>query len=332
MSEQVGVRGWRLARPAARMLTATMGSVLVLLLAAAPNAYAAPGDLDPSFSRDGKVVAYYDYFAQEPGIAGIALQANGGIVGAGDVGLVRFTRNGIRDDTFFSDPGWSLTDVALQPDGKIVVAGHAYDYSGGYPPDGNFVVARYHPDGGLDDTFSGDGSATTDFDHEAGAKALALQPDGRILVVGYSGPVPGNDFELALARYNLDGTPDTSFSGDGELTAGFADIAHDVALQPDGKIAVVGSASGDFAVARYDEDGALDPAFSGDGRATVGFADWRRSGARAIVIQPDGKIVAAGGASLFFLRRLRLGQVRSGWVLGCGVRRRRCRHHELRPK
>ena len=112
--------------------------------------------------------------------------------------------------------------------------------------------------------------------------------------------MPGNDVDFALARYNPNGTPDTSFSGDGKLTANFADTAHDVALQSDGKIIVAGSASGDFAVARYDEDGDLDPAFSGDGRATVGFTDSEGPGAHAIVIQPNGKIVAAGGTSGYF--------------------------------
>ncbi len=278
-----------------------MGSLLVLLLAAVPKAHAAPGDLDPSFSRDGKVVAYADYFAREPGIGGIALQADGSIIAAGDIGLVRFNPVGTVDDSFTSDPDRSLTDVALQPDGKIVAAGFENDYSGGYPPNGDFMVARYDPDGGFDETFSGDGIATTDFGvDDDGAKALALQPDGKIVVVGYSAPVPGNDVDFALARYNPNGTPDTSFSGDGKLTANFADTAHDVALQSDGKIIVAGSASGDFAVARYDEDGDLDPAFSGDGRATVGFTDSEGPGAHAIVIQPNGKIVAAGGTSGYF--------------------------------
>ena len=217
MSEQVGVRVRRAARPAVRILAATMGSLFVLLLAAVPKAPAAPGDLDPSFSRDGKVVAYADYFAREPGIGGIALQADGSIIAAGDVGLVRFNPVGTVDDSFTSDPDRSLTDVALQPDGKIVAAGFENDYSGGYPPNGDFMVARYDPDGGLDETFSGDGIATTDFgvDDDAGQRRLRSNRTARPSSSGTRAPVSGNDVDLALARYNPNGTPDTSFSGDG---------------------------------------------------------------------------------------------------------------------
>ena len=180
--------------------------------------------------------------------------------------------------------------MALQPDGKIVVAGHEYRYLKTTGSD--FVVARYNPDGSRDDTFSGDGLVTMDFGgHDDEAKAIVVQPDDKIVVAGYSveldaDDVPSRDF--ALARYNPDGTLDATFSGDGKRTTNFADdTAHDIALQPDGKIVVGGSASGDFALVRYDQDGHLDPTFSGDGRATVGLTDAQGTGARAIVIQPN---------------------------------------------
>jgi uncharacterized delta-60 repeat protein len=267
----------------------------------ATSAAAAPGDLDPSFSEDGKVVAYYDYYRlRELGLSDLGLQADGSIVAAGDVGLVRFNPDGTPDDSFFteSDDSRSLAAVALQPDGKIVVAGYDWDYWTG----GDFTVARYQPDGGLDDTFSGNGIATMDFGGgDDGAKALAVQPDGKIVVAGYSVELDGDDVparDLAVARYNPNGTLDTGFSGDGKRTTDFADdTAYDVAVQADGKIVVSGSASGDFALVRYEQDGSLDDAFSGDGRVKVGFTDSRAAGARAIAVQPDGKIVAAGGTS-----------------------------------
>ena len=277
----------------------------------ATSAAAAPGDLDPSFSRDGKLVGYEDFTLREPGFSDVVLQGDGRIVAAGDYGLVRFNPDGTTDDSFVADPpytAWrSFAAVALQPDGKIVVAGHEYRYLKTTGSD--FVVARYNPDGSRDDTFSGDGLVTMDFGgHDDEAKAIVVQPDGKIVVAGYSveldaDDVPSRDF--ALARYNPDGTLDDTFSGDGKRTTNFADdTAHDIALQPDGKIVVGGSASGDFALVRYDQGGQLDPTFSGDGRATVGLTDAQGTGARAIIVQPTGRIVAAGGtAGAFALAR-----------------------------
>ena len=209
----------------------------------------------------------------------MVLQGDGKIVAVGDYGLVRFNPDGTTDDSFVTDPPYtdprSFAAVALQADGKIVVAGHEYNYA---TDDSDFFVARYNPDGSRDDTFSGDGIVTMDFGgHDDRAKALVVQPDGKIVVAGYSveldtDDVPSRDF--ALARYDPDGTLDATFSGDGKRTTNFADdTAHDIALQSDGKIVVGGSASGDIAVARYDEDGSLDSSFSGDGRATAGFTD-----------------------------------------------------------
>jgi uncharacterized delta-60 repeat protein len=286
-------------------VTCVLAAALTLLGSlwlGATSALAAPGDLDPSFSNDGKLVGYEDFNLREPGFSEVVLQGDGKIVAAGDYGLVRFNPDGTTDDSFVADPPYtdprSFAAVALQADGRIVVAGHEYNYA---TDDSDFFVARYNPDGSRDETFSGDGILTIDFGgHDDRAKALAVQPDDKIVVAGYSveldtDDVPSRDF--ALARYDPDGTLDASFSGDGQRTTNFADdTAHDIALQSDGKIVVGGSASGDIAVVRYDEDGSLDSSFSGDGRATVGFTD-AQVGGRAIAIQPGGRIVAAGGTS-----------------------------------
>jgi uncharacterized delta-60 repeat protein len=289
-----------------RRVTCVVVAALALLGVAwlgATSAAAAPGDLDPSFSSDGKLVAYEDFRLREPGFSEVVLQGDGKIVAVGDYGLVRLNPDGTADDSFVTDPPYtdprSFAAVALQADGRIVVAGHEYNYA---TDDSDFFVARYNPDGSRDETFSGDGIVTMDFGgHDDRAKALVVQPDDKIVVAGYSveldtDDVPSRDF--ALARYRPDGTLDPTFSGDGKRTTNFADdTAHDIALQSDGKIVVGGSASGDIAVVRYDEDGSLDSSFSGDGRATAGFTDARGDGGRAIAFQPDGKIVAAGGTS-----------------------------------
>src|SRR5262249_32253745 len=157
--------------------------------------------------------------------------------------------------------------VAVQPDGKIVVAGSATVSGTG----GDFALARYNADGSLDTTFSGDGKVTTDFalglDQVFG---VAIQPDGKIVTAGSAYIGTSTDRDFALARYNADGSLDTTFSGDGKMTTDFGqreDEAHGVAIQPDGKIVTAGSAhmdtntSYDFAFARYDLDGSPDSSF-----------------------------------------------------------------------
>ncbi len=139
---------------------------------------------------------------------------------------------------------------------------------------------------------------TTDF---AGgpddAEAVALQANGKIVAVGEASfGLLGSDF--ALARYNPNGSLDTSFSGDGKQSTDFGDgdVANGVALQSDGKIVAVGRGAGsDFALARYNPNGTLDPSFSGDGMQTTDFGfPTQIPGASGVALQGDGKIVAVG--------------------------------------
>ena len=191
----------------------------------------------------------------------------------------------------FDDCAYS---VALQPDGKIVVASSSFNGT-----NYDFAVARYNPDGSLDSMFSGDGIQTTAIGSSADfGNSVAIQPDGKIVVAGYA--YTGRNDDFAVARYNSNGTPDTSFSGDGKLTTPIGtsdDQAYSVAVQPDGKIVVAGyskvGGNWDFAVARYLSDGMPDPSFSGDGKLTtaIGSGD---DCASSMVLQPDGKIVVAG--------------------------------------
>jgi uncharacterized delta-60 repeat protein len=197
-------------------------------------------------------------------------------------------------DTSFGDDGKvttrvtrqgnSATAVAIQPDGRIVVAGTSFGANG------RFALARYRPNGGLDRTFGGDGRVTTNFTNGAdAAHALAIQADGKIVVAGSSG-----DDDFAVARYNTDGTLDTSFGRDGRVTTDFDegdDAAFAIAIQADGRILVAGGVFDDsqrLALAGYTTEGALDATF-GEGGKVIGPG----GAAYDIEIQPDGKIVTS---------------------------------------
>ncbi len=262
-------------------------------------AQAAPGDLDPTFSGDGKQTTDFG-FGDSSAVATVR-QPDGKIVAVGTLGsnsgfaLARYNPNGSLD-TSFSGDGRQVTPyfdsangVALQGDGKIVAVGRTY---------GDFALARYNPNGTLDTSFSGDGTQTTDFGGVGGfdqGNGVAIQGDGKIVALGRAG---GGGGDFGLARYNSDGTLDTSFSGDGKQTTDFggSDEASGVALQADGKIVAVGRAEGtgddDFALARYNTDGSLDTGFSGDGKQTTNFG--YSEFANQVALQGDGKIVAAG--------------------------------------
>lgn len=167
---------------------------------------------------------------------------------------------------------------------------------------GSLLVKVEAAAGDLDTTFSTDGKQSTSFGRTTEfAEAIAIQTDGKIVVVG-SVFTNGAIADFALARYNTNGTLDTTFSTDGKQTTDFSsggdDRARAVAIQSDGKIVVAGNVrvgeDPDFAVARYNSDGTLDMTFSGDGRQTTGFFSGSRDEAQAIAIQADGRIVLAG--------------------------------------
>ena len=229
------------------MLVLVLGGICAL--SAAPLAPAAPGDLDSTFGGDGSV--------------------------ATDVGGERYP---VRK---------RLQDVALQADGKIVVAGWVGEKAG-------FAVARYEPDGTLDPDFAGDGVAITRFGGaSSAAEGVAIQADGRIVAAGYAGG------SFALVRYRRNGKLDSSFGGDGKVKTDLTrwdDYALDVAVQTNGKVVAGGRSAGHggrFGLARYRPNGTLDSTFSGDGRQTLNLSAGDDI-ARALAIQPNGKIVAAG--------------------------------------
>jgi uncharacterized delta-60 repeat protein len=203
-------------------------------------------------------------------------------------------------DTSFSDDGtatFRLEDnsvaiaraVVIQPDGKIVTAG---------TETADFVLTRWNSDGTLDTGFGAAGVVSTVVGVTGQARALALQPDGKLVAVGYGGATFNDQttWDFALARYEDDGDLDSTF-GVGGITiddlTGTRDLATGVVLQPDGTLVVVGFDH--FILARYLADGTRDTSFGSGGYVTItpGFPGGAMLG-RAILRQPDGKLVVAG--------------------------------------
>jgi uncharacterized delta-60 repeat protein len=161
--------------------------------------------------------------------------------------------------------------------------------------------------GSLDTSFGTNGMAFTDFfGRTDDARALVLQPDGKIITAGYVYG-SGRDYDFGLARYNIDGSLDRSFGSSGKIVtdiAGGRDMASALTLQPDGKIIAGGFASTSssptvarsfVALARYKSDGSLDSSFGVNGKMTVDFFG-QRNGATALAMQADGKLVTGNGA------------------------------------
>jgi uncharacterized delta-60 repeat protein len=199
--------------------------------------------------------------------------------------------------------GGDDTAMALQADGKIIMVGGSGS---------DFLLARYDPNGSLDPTFGVGGLVTSDVGTGSSdeARAVAIQSDGKIVVVGNAvvGRTANNqfNFDFAVARFNVDGSLDASFGSGGKVTTDFngqTDRAFALAIQGDGKIVVAGSAtpasgiSTDFAVARYDSAGAPDGSFGSGGKLTTdigGAIDI----AQNIVVQANGAILVSGVLTL----------------------------------
>jgi len=177
--------------------------------------------------------------------------------------------------------------VLAQPDGKVVTVG-------GF--EGTVSVARQSTSGRFDRTFSGDGRAQIVVPPQGAANAAALQPDGKIVIVGAASGFA----DFFVARVRADGALDPSFSQDGMVTTDFGggtvDQAFGVAIAPDGKIVVVGQGGNDgMGVARYNTNGTLDATFSADGKLVTRFGG--TANANDVVVQANGKIVVAGVVS-----------------------------------
>ncbi|HJX27732.1 MAG TPA: hypothetical protein VJ885_07435 [Thermoanaerobaculia bacterium] len=274
------------------------------------GAGAEPGDLDPTFSGDGRVVTEF-LPSREHTARAVVLQPDGRIVVAGDAfwpdtgfdfTLVRYLSDGSLDPSFgvggvarahFYGADRAM-DLVLQPDGKIVAVGQT-----ALPGDSpNFALARFNPDGSLDAGFGNGGRVVTEImGATSWLEGVALRPDGKILV---GGSIYRGNSDLALAQYNPDGSLDTTFGNGGWLVleiTGAHEQPTDMVLQPDGKIVLVGfvfrgTGEADSLLVRFLADGNLDSAFGNGGHVIPDLPGADRL--MAVTLQPDGKIVATG--------------------------------------
>lgn len=306
-----------------------LAAIIVILTMAAGvviQAQTTTGNLDPTFGTGGTVRT--DFAGNIDQANAVVVQSNGQIIAAGssfsnsktveDFIVARYNANGSLDKRFgkngkittdFFRNVDSISAIAIQPDGRIIVAGVAQLPGNGSNPR-VFALARYRSDGSPDPSFGNGGALTTSFGGNfAAASAIMLQPDGKIVVAGtadFNPDVPGSGLDFALARYNSSGTLDGSFGKGGKVVFDFFgsfDQANAAVLQPDGKIIVVGSASYDsfnrdigFALARFNADGSTDLGFGTGGKQ---ITDFFGAGAQAngVVLQADDKFVVAGTAS-----------------------------------
>lgn len=281
--------------------------------------YSSNGTLDATFGTGGKVITAVG--SSDDYGNSVVLQSDGKIVVAGsskngtiwNFALVRYASNGSLDAAFgtggkvttvlggIDDEGNS---VAIQSDGKIVVAGSSKNGT-----DNDFALVRYNSNGTLDGTFGTGGKVTTaiGISDDVGY-SVKIQSDGKIVLVG-SSKNNVNSTLFALARYSSNGTLDATFGTGGKVTTAIGsnnDVAYSVALQSDGKIVVSGYCSLSntvFAVARYNTNGTLDATFGTGGKVTTAIgttADINYTTA----LQSNGKIVSAGfstsGPNLIF--------------------------------
>lgn len=276
-------------------------TVVAALLSASAAAAAAPGSLDASFG--GGVVSV----GSGTQLFGVTVAPGGVVVAAGQSGgmvlVQRFTSSGQRDGTYSAGVGVARA-ASTEADGKVVIAGSS----------GGMFAQRFNLDGSVDTSFGSHGiAAVPGLGGSAVANAVAVQPDGKIVVAGTIG---GSDTRIAVARFNTNGTLDTSFGSGGaeEINLGLPyEAAEAVAVQRDGKIVLSGHEQGspyyaffNGVVVRLQPNGTLDPSFASSGVLSYHHVNSGYDTLNAVAIQNDGKIVAAGsdvgGPYAVFLR------------------------------
>ncbi len=266
--------------------------------------YLPDGSIDALFGDNGRSVPI------NFSVSSLATQEDGKIIAAGGA-LVRLMPNGTIDSSFgingtviikvggYGSYSQSAKDVILQQDGKILI-------TGSYIADAQFridvYVARYNPDGSLDESFGESGKAIVP--GGVTSETIVLQRDGKI-VIGGSDETGGRNQRgrFFLSRLKVNGDLDSSFDENGLVFTDFdkdGEYIYEIVLQQDGKIVAAGSAGQPgwegvipyMAVARYNTDGSLDQSFGEGGKASIKFNAY--SQANAVALQQNGKIVITG--------------------------------------
>ena len=226
---------------------------------------------------------------------GAAIQTDGKFIACGytwngiafDFAVVRYKTDG-NLDTSFSNDGKLMTNfgssdnkartIAIQSDGKIIVAGSAGN---------SFALARYNTNGSPDISFNNNGQKVSDFGGMDSVMSIVIQPDGRILAGG-----------SVLARYNTDGTPDESFGTNGKLSDpfpyGYPFNCLDLVLQSDKKIIVSGRYENYCIVARYNANGTIDSDFANQGMYLLAAGPYNTKVGASVTMQEDGKLLIGG--------------------------------------
>ena len=274
--------------------------------------YLSNGTLDTTWNGTGKVITPIG--SGDDNATAIALQPDGKVLVAGycavggsyDFCAARFLPNGTLDTDWNGTgkvitPIGSSTDYAyamtLQPDGKVLLAGQCFN---GVTGD-DFCAARYLPNGTLDTDWNGTGTVITPIGGSNDlAKAITLQPDGKVLVAGFC--AVGGGYDFCAARFLPNGMLDTNWNGTGKVITPIGsstDYAYAMTLQPDGKVLLAGqcfNGANNFCAARYLDNGTLDTSWNGTGKVITpsgSVGDY----ATAMTLQPDGKVLVAGYCS-----------------------------------
>lgn len=289
-----------------------VSSFLVSVLALSALQAQSPGEFDLSYGVNGKRIlplgtanAFSRSMVIQPdGKAVLACITNNAT--SNDFAVVRLLENGQPDPDFgtggiVSTDFFDKTDVAeavaLDEFNRIIVAGYVEQVDGF-----EFAVARYLPDGRLDETFDGDGRATVALGATAFCKDVAIQADNKIVIGGYVlNPLSATN-EYTLVRFDTTGQLDPTFDGEGIVMTHMgmgAGVANALTIQPDGKIVLAGQVFNEatffweIGIARYDTDGTLDPAWDHDGIVFAPVAGVNPT-INEIVLQSDDKIIVGG--------------------------------------
>jgi uncharacterized delta-60 repeat protein len=264
--------------------------------------YNTDGTFDDMFGSDGTIINSTGSFHSEANA--LTIQTDNKIVIAGrsqnngdydDFLIIRYNPDGSLDKTFGTNGGIVITSIspfpdcanalAIQKDGKIVVAGNAFINNNSC-----IALVRYNPDGSLDDLFGNRGIIITNVLGYCFAYALTILPDNKIIIAG------SGDFGFLLVRYNSNGEQDNTFGINGTVLTHIDqdDKATAISIQPDGKIIVAGNSGyiNNISIARYNADGNLDTSFGKNGIVITSIK--KSNMANAMIVQKDGKIVVAG--------------------------------------